>query len=193
MALNRTTDAATEPISRDEAKDHLHVTHAAEDTWIDSAIVAARMAAEEFMAASLISQTWTRELDDWPASGVIELRRGPVISVSSVKYYDTDGTLTTLVSGTDYQVDVSSRPARIALEPDMTWPSVETGRLNAVEVIYVAGYGTGLSDVPQLIRSGILLVIGSLHEHREDETDVRITEIPRTARNLWWPFRQMSA
>lgn len=191
-ALTRTSDAATEPVSRDEAKAHLRVTATDEHDLIDALIVAARQQAEEFTGRAFITQTWKLELDAWPDSGVIELPRSPISSLSSVKYYNTSGTLTTLVDGTDYQKDITSEPARITTEPDKTWPSLETGRLNAIEIIFVAGYGAA-STVPQSIKQAILLTIGAWYEHREELTDLPLRRLPFGARALLWQKRLLSA
>lgn len=191
--LTRTTDAANEPLSLAEAKAHLRVTHGDEDSLIESLIKAARQEAENRYKVSFITQTWKLLLDNWPASGVIELRRGPVSSVSSVKYYNTDGVLTTLVSGTDYQKDLASRPARVVCEPDKTWPSLETDRLNAVEVIYVAGYGADSTSLDVAIPRALLLIVGDLYLNREESAPVQLYQVPRAAAALLSHYGEVNA
>lgn len=191
-ALTRTTDAATEPVTLAEAKLHCRVDTSANDDLVTTLIKAARQQAEEFTGRAFITQTWKLELDAWPDSGVIELPRSPMSSLSSVKYYNTSGTKTTLVDGTDYQKDLASEPARITTEPDKTWPSLETGRLNAIEVIFVAGYGAA-STVPQAIKQAILLTIGAWYEFREELTDLPLRKLPLGARALLWQKRLLSA
>jgi len=192
-ALNRTTDATLDPVTLNEAKRHVNVEFNRDDNLITALITAAREHAEEYTGRAFNTQTWTLELDAWPADGVIRLARSPTISVSTVKYYNSAGVQTTLVSGTDYQEALTSEPARITIEPGMTWPTVETGRLNAVEVIYVAGYGALASDVPQAIRQAMLLAIAAWYEHREELTDLALRRLPFGARALLWQKRLLSA
>lgn len=195
-ALRRTTDATVEPWTAAEIKRHLHgVAESELDADIEQKITECRQAAEVFLNRSLITQTWQLNLDDFPAAdgGLIRLRKAPVSSLSSVKYYDADGVQQTLVSGTDYQVEYASEPARLMPEPGTTWPSVETDRLNAVEVIYVAGYGAAATDVPGPIRRAIALMVGHYYEHREEVSELKLAKIPAGAERLLWQCRMKEA
>lgn len=172
-ALNRTTDATSEPITTAEAKKHLNVTDAftEDDDYIDLLVEVARIWVEDYCSVALINQTWNMKLDAWPSDGVICLYPTPLASVSSVKYEDTAGDTQTLVSGTDYQTDLVSVPGRILTEPDVTWPTLESGRLNAIEVIFVAGYGATAASVPIDFTHAIKLLVGHWYEHREEASD----------------------
>lgn len=180
-ALNRTADATVEPLTLAQAKLHLRVTHDADNDLITALIKAARQVAENRLRVSFLTQTWTLELDAWPAGGVIELRNGPVQSVTTLKYYDVDGVQQTLTSGTDYQMDLTSRPARVAVEPGTTWPSVETGRQHPIEVIYTAGYGDASSDLDTAIPRGLLLILADLYLNREDSAPTQLYQVPHAA------------
>ena len=191
MALRRTTDAAAELMTTAVAKLHVkeELVDAANDIDIDAKVKAGRQWMELHTGRAFISQTWTLSLDDWPASGIFELKPVPVISVSSVKYYDSDGVQQTLVAGTDYQVDVASEPARVAREPTATWPSLETGRLNAVELIFVAGYGAASTNVPSTLVHVNKLVFGHAYAHPESVSEGKLIEVPQGVETLLWPFR----
>ena len=63
--------------------------------------------------------------------------------------------LTSMFSGSDYQVDTASEPGRIKLVPGVSWPAVEADKVNAVQITYVAGYGANETDVPSRIRQAI--------------------------------------
>lgn len=192
-SLRRTSDAAAEILTVAEAKSHLRVVHDADDTYIEEKIKQARQVAENRLAVSFITQTWTLTLDEWPEDGVIELRNGPVQSVTTLKYYNTSGVQTTLTSGTDYQVDVLSRPGRIAVEPETTWPSLETGRLHAIEAIYVAGYGDDADDLDSAVKQGIELILADLYLNREDSAPTKLYQVPHAAWSVLTPYGEISA
>jgi uncharacterized phiE125 gp8 family phage protein len=158
MIFTRTTDATTEPITRDEAKKQCRVEGTYEDVEMDALIKTARQQLEKYSERSFLEQTWKGEFDRFP-SGDILLPYGPVKSVTSVKYYK-DGTLTT-ISSSDYRVDMSSTLARI--ETIDSWPSADD-RNNAAEVIYITGYIT----VPEQIKHAIKAQVLHLYHFRGD-------------------------
>ena len=204
--LTLVTAPAAEPVSLAEAKAHMRIDSAADDSLISALITAAREAAEAHTRRALVSQTWRLTLDGFPApplpwwdgvrqaadmpgaGSVIELPRPPLVSVTSVTTYD-DGDNPTVASAASYFVDSDSEPGRVALRSGQTWPAV--GRVaGGVEVIFVAGYGAA-SAVPQAIRQAMLMYIGHLFENREAEaaTGTRVGALPPGVAALWRPYR----
>ena len=180
MFLRQTVAPATEPLSLSEAKAHLRVDIADDDTYIAALIAAARIYAEKETGRSLITQQWQLVHDSFPGpsmlgipAGVrwslpghaILLDRSPVISVETIKYLDMSGTLQTMPS-TDYVVDLNSEPARITPVFGKIWP-ITLPQIGAVKVDFTAGYGNA-SAVPQGIKTWMLLRIGTLYENREE-------------------------
>ena len=92
--------------------------------------------ARQFMQATYV-QTW----DDWPDAMKLDIR--PISSITSVKYYDADGTLTTVIAS-DYWFDryASRSMPDIVFKPSFSWPVVELWRPSAVQVTFVAGYAS---------------------------------------------------
>lgn len=174
MALRRTTDAATEPVTTAEAKAHLRVTTSTDDTLIDSLVKAARQMAENELGRALITQTWTRTLDEFPDA--IRLYYPPIISVTSLKYYDTAGVQQTLDPSL-YSVDLKSEPGYVVPAYNTCWPATLC-TINAVECVYTAGYGAAAA-VPQSIKNWMLLQVGHLYENREASMPgITITPMP---------------
>ena len=174
MPLRRLIDAATEPITTAEAKTHLRVTAATDDTYIDTLVMSVRQVAENELRRSLITQSWVRTLDEFPEQ--IQLRYPPIIAVTSVKYYNTAGVQQTLAAS-EYSLDYQSEPGWIVPAYNVIWPDT-LDAVNAVEVIYTAGYG-GAADVPQAIKAWILLHVGHLYENREATMPgISITPLP---------------
>lgn len=163
MALSLTTGPASEPISLTEAKAQLRLEISADDDLVTDLIQGAREAVEDITKRQLITATWKLTLDAFPAEIVLPLP--PLQSVSSIKYYDTDGNQQTLSSSL-YSVDTQSQPGRITPAYGESWPDTRTIN-NAVEVNFVAGYGDAGSDVPMKIRQAMLLYITWGYEDRE--------------------------
>jgi uncharacterized phiE125 gp8 family phage protein len=163
MALNRIVDAATEPISLAEAKAHLRVTHAGEDTLIAAMIIAARQACEGETGRSLVTQTWEKTLDLFPDA--IELPNPPVLAIVSVQYIDATTTLTTTLAPVSYALDNKSEPGWLVPAYGYDWPT-PLDVINAVTVTYLTGYGDA-SAVPEVLKAWIKLHLGNLYANRE--------------------------
>lgn len=163
MTTTRTIDASTEPVTLPQAKAHLRVDGTEEDALITALIKAARHDAENRLQRTLLQSTWQLTLDAFPRAAwpgdVIRLAFGPILSVSSVQYYDAAGTLQTMAPA-DYRL------ADHCIEPATAWPATQTRR-GAVQVTYTAGFGADASAVPAPIVQWILLAMGDLYANRE--------------------------
>ena len=173
MAIKIITGPVTEPITYDEAKLHLRVDTDDEINSIERLIVSARQQAEHETKRALITQTLELGLDCWPAR--IELPHPPLASVTSIKYVDTAGTVQTM-DAADYLVDDHQEPARIVPAYGKVWPMIRR-QPNAILVRYVAGYGAA-EDVPQAIKSWMLLRIGTPHQNRADVVAGQVSSLP---------------
>lgn len=170
MTVRVITAPSVEPLSLTEAKLHLREDLSTQDTLITALIVAAREYAELYTGRVFVQRTleWTQDCFPY----CIELPFPPLVSVSSVKYIDTDGVLQT-VSAADYQVDTYSEPGKVKPAYGVAgWPSVRSSDFNAVQVRYVAGYPEGspadyASGVPEPVKQWMRIRIAQLYEHRE--------------------------
>ena len=179
------TAPGTEPLTTAEAKAHMNVTISADDSYIDTLITAARLYVEDKIRRSLITQTVEAYFDSF--HGCIELERGPVQAVSSIKYTDADGVQQTLAS-TEYDVDLVSSPPRIVPAYGKSWPSTRDV-MNSVVIDYDAGYGSA-ADVPQPIKHAMLLFVGHLYENRESViTGTIVSEAPQGVEALLLPYK----
>ncbi|OPX87737.1 MAG: Phage gp6-like head-tail connector protein [Pelotomaculum sp. PtaB.Bin104] len=189
MALKIKTQPASEPISLAEAKSHLRVDGTDEDTFIDGLISAAREDCEDFQSRAYITQTWELWLDNWPGSDCIDIPLPPLQSITSIKYYDTDGTEYTMAT-VDYFVDTKSYVGRVVLAYGKAWPSTTLRPANGVCIEFVAGYGDAAADLPAAVKQAMLLIIGDLYENRENTVIGKQTnELPMAAKSLLWKNR----
>lgn len=189
MGLVQTVAPTVEPVSVTTLKSELRLLDNSEDGLLERRITAAREALEIATGRAFISQTWRYSFDSFPpGGGALPLPRPRLISVSSVKYYDSDGTLQTW-SSSNYQTDTDSEPGRLAPVPGVVWPTAQDDRLAAVQVTYTAGYGTAASDVPSAIQQAVLLLACHLYENREATTPVKLSEIPYGILSIVWAYR----
>jgi len=169
--LNTITPPDEEPVSLDDAKLHLRVSHDEEDGIISSWIKAARELSETHTGRRWVEQELRATWANWPCpsdglNSAIRLPVEPVQSVESVKYYATDGTLTTLATS-EWQTWLDHSPPLVAPAPAKVWPTVQANRLGAVRVEFTAGYAD-VDAVPEQVRAAILLCLGHWYENRGD-------------------------
>lgn len=205
QSLSLITGPATEPVSLSEVKAFIRLDGSSEDDLLNGLITAARSAAEQYLRRSLITQTWKLTLDlhrsnldnlpegtyQLPVTAlygglpeVVPLPKGPVQSITSVVTYDTANTSSTFASA-NYRVDNSND--RLILNYGAVWPSNMRPQA-ATEITYVAGYGAA-SDVPQPIKTGMLIHIASLYEQRGMCGDEQA--LPVATKPLYAPYRIM--
>ena len=167
------TKRTVAPVQLDQVKDHIRLDIDDDAVLLSTYIDAATDYIETRCNISLVSTTHTLTFDAWPCD-FIELERGPVTSVTSVKYY-TGGVLTTF-SSSSYRVNTTVRNAQIKLVDGDSWPSHDT-RDDAIEVIYVAGAASEATVDP---RAKVLIywLVGHWYENREAASDVALTMLP---------------
>lgn len=155
--------------------------------YVRTLLAAATTHVQERLGRKLIQQTITATYDGWPAGRVMILPWAPLVSVSSVSYVDGTGTLTVL-SSSSYTVRTEDEPGAIQLDADLTWPThrVEAG---AIRVVYVVGYGSDPTDVPELIRQHIMVVAATMYEYREAIVSGTILSRVPGARAMSEPYR----
>ena len=161
MTLIRTGAPALEPVTLVEAKAYLRISHTSEDGLISGLIRAAREDVERTTGIALIDQTWRLVLDRWPADNFVMLVRHPVRQVLSVTIFGGEGEAS-IVNPAAYQFDTLSRPARIHFDR-------APGRLramNGVEIDFRAGFGEAGTDVPDLLKRAMLLLVAHWYEFR---------------------------
>ncbi len=171
MALIHITEPASEPVTLEETKEHIHVDADDEDARIADFIRTATRhldGRDGKLGRCLIAQTWEIVYDAFP-SGPLQVPLPQLIDVESVKYSDPTTGLSTTLPATDYEVDSASEPGWIVPAASTKWPSTMP-TINAVRVRFVAGFGTEPEDVPEPLRTAIKMHVGHLLENRESVT-----------------------
>ena len=201
-----TTDASIDPLTYSEIRDYLRLDEGVDETLLITLLKMATQYVEKFTGRALINRTITLFIDGvdeidlalWEGTRVapdmsirkryIELPSTPVSSVTSISSFSDNDTETTFAS-TKYFVDTAREPARVYLRDGQAWPQ-SLRVANGLKIVYVAGYGSNRTDVPEAIRLGILNIIAFNYEHRGDfEGVLRQTAM---VQSLLQPYRKLS-
>lgn len=109
----------------------------------------------------------------------ITLSHPPIISITTVKYYDSADVLTT-IAAEDYRfVGGVLMPAYGG-----SWPTPRSDDVAAVEITYQAGYST----VPSSLKQAVLQHVAAMYANREAATNPALTPVPFGYEDLIRPF-----
>ena len=174
-----------EPVTVAELAAHLNLSDSMaadtdEQTLLRGLISKSRRYVEQRLGRQLVTGNWVLSLDRWPRE--IRIPKNPVQSIETVEYTNGAGSQVEL-SGSLYQVDILSQPARIRPVYGGSWPEVRPG-YNAIQVAFTAGYGDAATDVPETLRHAILLLAAHWHEVREPVADKVMSPVPMTVDDL---------
>jgi uncharacterized phiE125 gp8 family phage protein len=166
-------------ITTAQSKEHLRITHSNEDTYIEAITLAASEWCEDFQNKVYVQREVVDYLDSFPTE--IRPVRSPLVSVTTIQYYDTDGTLQTLAN-TVYDVGTFKEPGRISLKYNQSWPDTRS-IINAVVITYQAGYAAR-ANIPEEIKHAVKLLVGHLYENREAVSSLNFSEVPIGVKSL---------
>lgn len=170
-------------ISLTNMKPFLRVDGTADDDIITAYIATATEAVKQYLRRALLTETFVFKADGFTdaygddrllslgpgvhtasrpyvlgGGDTLDLPFPPLQSVTSIVTYDR-GNIGTTFNASRYQVDLTS--GRIYLNEGETWPS-DLRAQDAVQVTYVAGYGSG--NIPTPILEAIRMYVQSMYE-----------------------------
>lgn len=190
----RVTPPAEMPVSAEEAKAHLRVTHSGDDETI-AAYLAAAVARLDghagLLGRCMVSQTWRQDYGCWPKHGLFRLPFPNVTSIGSLTYFDASNVEQTVASDL-YQLHQDGMSSFVWLRSAFTYPSLYDDRIDPVRITFTAGYGAA-ADVPADLKHAIKLLLGDFYEHREDTVvgSVDVRPLPRGVDHLIAPHRRV--
>lgn len=176
MAIKIISPPSVEPITLEEAKQHLRVDGNDDDLLIQSLIKQAREWCEDYQNRKYITQTLDFVLDTFPNGNAIVFNScSPVQKVESIKYYD-ENRQEYLFDESNYIADLDGFVNRAVLDRGKQWPKIELQSVNAVRVRVVAGYGDDGDKVPEAIKWAIILQMKLLYDDYRPEEKTKLEE-----------------
>jgi uncharacterized phiE125 gp8 family phage protein len=188
-----TAQPTTEPITLAELRLQLgimDVDATERDSVLTANITAARIWAEWFTQRAFLPQSWGYYADAFPSikpgkpfTDAIDLKLD-LQSVTSIKYINESGSLTTL-DPANYQVDLIS--SRVLPGFNQSWP-VTRAVPNAVQISYISGY-TNAGDVPEDIKKALKIIAGQWENFQGAlESGINVRSVAYAAIQLLSPY-----
>lgn len=178
-----TVQPDTEPVTYEECAAHSRVDSESDRDYLTALIPVAREMVDGITGRASISATYKMVAPSFAvaaregyslANREIPLFRSPLVSVSSVKYYDADNVLQTITPETGYFIVTSTETGRVILKDD---PPVTYERPDAVQIEFVAGHESP-GEVTALHRHAIKMLAGHLYDERAVVAATELKEIP---------------
>jgi len=155
------TPPSQEPVTLEEAKAHLRVTHDSEDTLINDLIRVAREHVEVKTNQKLLPQEWRQYEPHLNADRDLCVRVGPIRSITSVTVYAMDGTAR-ILAAQEAWIDRTRHQERIAFSQVLPLSDA----VNGLEIDLIVGISDIPPELPGSLRHAILLLVAHWFEFR---------------------------
>lgn len=182
FTYNVTIPAAERPLTLAEVKDYVKVDTAdtLQDDFLCALIDAATDCGEKYTGRDFINRTYTTFRDTF--HDCFQLRRSRVSDVTSIKFLLND-VLTTVPTTVWGFTDVNDFPD-IFLKEDQVWPTDVDNVPQAIEIVFIAGFGADNTAIPADIKQAMLANILFMFDNRGDcPTDGALPAITKTLYN----------
>jgi uncharacterized phiE125 gp8 family phage protein len=194
------TPSANLPIVLTDLKAHLKIlaTDTSQDTYLTAIIYAVVGFAEKYTKRTLLETTFSTYRDDF--NSIIKLRRSRFISLTTFQYY-VSSVLQTVPSTLYYTTDESDF-SKIILKSDSAYPEDIDDRLDAIKIVFKAGYGATNASIPRDLYMALLHHAARLYENRGDcdstlneelafksDTDVITKHLPSLSKAVYGLYR----
>lgn len=176
QVLTLVTGPSVLPVVLADMKEHLRVTHSAEDDLIGAYMAAASESIENETGLSLGSQVWEQSFQN--PTRDLWLLKTPVQSLTSIKYYDGDNVEQT-ADLSDF--DLFNMGDWFVVRSD-EWPATYD-RPDAITIRFSCGYASA-DDMPKTIGQAMKFIVGHWYENRSETSELKLNEIPRAAAHL---------
>jgi len=137
-----------------------------QDAWMTNAIKTAMSCFEAISSRTLMITAFRTYHDCWQPC--FELRKSPLVAISSVKYNDTDSVEQT-VDSADYYIQKDPAYSLVRFDCEtFDSPALKANRPQQITIDFTAGYATTESDVPADIKKAILQQVCYMSANRGD-------------------------
>ena len=163
LEVETTAAPAAEPIDAADVKAHCRIDGTADTEVVTALIKTARASIEAISGTRLITQTVKLRRCDFRDE--LRLPIGPVQSISSITYLDSDGVSQTL-SASIYSAHLYGLSPMVRRKPEQSWPGLYDSP-EAVTITAVVGYGDAAANLPDDVLHALRLLIAHYYENRE--------------------------
>lgn len=176
------------PVSLSYAKQYLHID--ALDTAHDDTVTIMLKGARDFFEGATNNSTTEityKTYRDSFALGCFEIRKKPLISITSVEYYDTDGVLQTINSA-DYFIRPMNGYDLLVFKDAFVAPSFSSDFGWPIIITFTSGYGNVADVIPEDMADALLAHVAKLFENRGDAYEFEAVSstirryVPRTTK-----------
>lgn len=184
----QTLAPGTGPVSIEEAANYVRADAVEDLQGLQTALDQATEHASKMTGRAMLASTYRLALPSWPSwdlrygrsergsreERTIEIPRSPLLTVTSVKYYDENNADATLPTAS-YLVVTDIEPGMVYLKEGYDWPDLYD-RPDAVRITFTAGYAS-VAVVPPQVRQAILLLTryfyagGNPNQHTDRVSD----------------------
>jgi uncharacterized phiE125 gp8 family phage protein len=173
-----TVPPATEPLTLVDVKRQCRIQGDQDDELLTGYIVAAREACETYTDRSLITQTKVLPLSSLGDS--VDLSSGgPVQEIVHIKYKDSEGALQTY-DAANYTTHLKNAfVSEIRRTGDLPSDKFTDDDPEGWLITYTCGYGDDVSDVPMILKAGMLCYIANLYDFRGEK------DVPKLVYSMW--------
>lgn len=179
--LSITTAPSGSVVTLAEVKQHLRID--SDDTYDDdllNAYIATAVERSEIITGrALLRTTYKLEIDTWRE---VQLPKPPFVSITSIKYIDTDGNEQTL-STSDYEIDDAREPTQIYFKVNHQLHD----QLRPIEIVYQAGY-TNAAAIPSGIKQYTKMVVCDYYDNARTSSVEKQMMSSGISRSLITPY-----
>lgn len=143
---------------------------------IQRQINAASRLVEIMSRRQLMTATFDVKFPYFPCDGKLPLPRFPATSVTSITYYNSDNSSTTMASSDYNLVAPTDSVGYVEKLPNRNWPTTAS-RSDAVTVRFAAG-STSTTGVPDTLKQAICLTCADWFRERQNSVPGAMTELP---------------
>ena len=189
------TAAQSEPLSLEQATEHVRIDSNDDLVYLNSLVSVAREYVDSVTGKVSVKTTFKVVAPSWhalingsddalviPQRNIysIPLFRAPLVSVSSVKYYPPSTETLTTVSAGDYRVITLTDIGMVQFKET---PPEHEDRPDAVQIEFIAGYSAPC-NVPPVLAHAQKMLVAHLYENRMPAAFTSISEIPYTLKAM---------
>jgi len=179
------------PIDLDEVKKACHLDHligdVTDDEYLTTLINSAVACFDAISRRTLMIKDFRTFRNLW--CYCYELRKSPLVSITSVKYFDDDSNEQTVDSG-DYFIIEDPFYSLVQFDAEYDYPNLRPNRPQNISIDFKAGYITTEADwTAELadLKNALLQHVCFMYENRGDCCD--IASVPRVIKSVYLKYK----